>query len=135
MASKKAPKKARKTTATTTRRRRTATTAPRLSVEAQRQIAAVILGALTLLLTFGVFGLGGSLRLRVPTYGILRRLRSHGFGLGAENVAARARVLGVLAGFEEIEAEPGVERVGHRGGRPGSRAPSAAEPAGRRTGV
>jgi S-DNA-T family DNA segregation ATPase FtsK/SpoIIIE len=60
MATKRATKKAQKTK-TTTRRRRTKASAPKLSPEAQREISAFILAALSLLLFLGFFGVGGSL--------------------------------------------------------------------------
>jgi len=60
MASKKAPKKVRKS-APSAGRRKAAPPPPKLSLEAQRQIAAVVLGSLAVLLTFACFNFGGSL--------------------------------------------------------------------------
>jgi S-DNA-T family DNA segregation ATPase FtsK/SpoIIIE len=61
MASRKAPRKARKSTATTRRRRTTTPREPLLSVEAQRGIAAVLLSALAMLLALACLNFGGTL--------------------------------------------------------------------------
>jgi S-DNA-T family DNA segregation ATPase FtsK/SpoIIIE len=58
MARKKAPKKAARSTR---KRKRTAAEKPSLSVEAKRQIAAVVLSAFALLLAFATFGFGGTM--------------------------------------------------------------------------
>src|SRR4051812_20326783 len=54
-------KTSRKTRKTTTPRRRTKSSGPSVTSEAQREISAVFLGALALLLTFACFNFGGSL--------------------------------------------------------------------------
>jgi S-DNA-T family DNA segregation ATPase FtsK/SpoIIIE len=60
MATKRAVKKAHKTKAAP-RRRRTKAAAPKLSPEAQREISALFLAAMALLLLFACFNFGGSL--------------------------------------------------------------------------
>jgi S-DNA-T family DNA segregation ATPase FtsK/SpoIIIE len=58
MAAKRSTKKTRRTSAST---RRTKAKAPSLSTEARREITAVFLGAMALLLSFAAFNFGGSL--------------------------------------------------------------------------